>query len=255
MVAYYGQPNDHLLTQQHQQIQIQQQHQQQQQLQIQQQQHHQQQPHQQSQPQPVLPRLPQIPKDDHNEEIHLNDIKRMKSTHMNRKITNSHRVGKRSTLMETPSPNAAFVSNKSDDGGVNSRPQSVATDNSFKRISQLNELNGDLSQLSISSHNTSSHHNYHHQYTKSVPKAKSFYFAELGTLQHFMLKHIAVLYLEEILHDYFTLEELADLIDDKKNSTLWGKFVTSLKAGGNKKAPRPKGNFRYLLCIYVCILY
>jgi hypothetical protein len=152
--------------------------------------------------------------------------------------------------METPSPNTAFVSNKSDDGD-NSRPQSVATDISsgqIKRSSQHNELSGELSQLSISSHNTN--HNSYHQYTKSIPKAKSFYFAELGALQHFMLKHIAVLYLAEILHDYFTLEELADLIDDKKNSTLWGKFVTSLKAGGNKKAPRPKGSMTSIYYIH-----
>lgn len=256
MVAYYGQTNEQVLSQQQQhqqlqmqqhhqhQLQIQQQQQQQQQLHIQQQQQlqqlqqqQQQQQHQQQQS-PVRP-LPQMPiqKDDHIpiQEIHLNDIKRMKSTHMNRKITNSHRVGKRSTLMETPSPNVAFVSSKSDDPGT--RPLSGTTTES-----KQNEVgSGELSQLSISSRNTSNNNIHRHQYTKSVPKAKSFYFAELGALQHFMLKHIAVLYLEEILHDHFTLEELADLIDDKKNSTLWGKFVTSLKAGGNKKAPRPKG--------------
>jgi hypothetical protein len=167
------------------------------------------------------------------ESIQLDDIKRMKSTRMNRKFNNSHRVGKRSTLMETPSPNAAFASNKSDD---ESRPQSVVTESS-KRMSLTENgpvLLGELSQLTLSNHS----------YTKSVPKAKSFYFGELGALDHFMLKHIAVLYLEEILHNHFTLEELADLIDDKKNSTLWGKFVTSLKAGGNKKVPRAKGKNR-----------
>ena len=242
MVEYYGQPQDQVLSLQQQQQLHQQQHyaQKQQQLIQQQQQQLQSQlnasnrhtAHTSTQKTDLAP----------SEEIHLNDIKRMKSTHMNRKITNSHRVGKRSTLMETPSPNTAFASNKSDDGG-NSRPQSIGTDISngqIKRTSQYNELGGELSQLSISSHNTSNHNGIHN-YTKSIPKARSFYFAELGALQHFMLKHIAVLYLEEILHDHFTLEELADLIDDKKNSTLWGKFVTSLKAGGNKKAPRPKG--------------
>jgi hypothetical protein len=145
--------------------------------------------------------------------------------------------------METPSPNAAFVSNKSDDG---SRPQSVVTESS-KRMSLTENgpvLLGELSQLTLSNHS----------YTKSVPKAKSFYFGELGALDHFMLKHIAVLYLEEILHDHFTLEELADLIDDKKNSTLWGKFVTSLKAGGNKKVPRAKGNWKEDNCDIKCYL-
>ncbi|KAG1047678.1 hypothetical protein G6F43_009885 [Rhizopus delemar] len=209
MVAYYGQPTTDQthLQQQLQQKVIQ--------------------PQAQQQTQHYVPPMPPLPKlanseDLPNEEIHLNDIKRMKSTQMNRKVTNSHRIGKRSTLMETPLPNAAFVSSQSDD--KTNRPQSTVSN---KRAS-FNEL-GSFTESST-----------RHRYTKSVPEAKSFYFAELGTLQHFMLKHIAVLYLEEILHDHFTLEELADLIDDKKNSTLWGKFVTSLKAGGNKKVPKPK---------------
>ncbi|KAI8341588.1 Rho GTPase activation protein [Blakeslea trispora] len=151
----------------------------------------------------------------------------MKSTHMNRKVTNSHRVGKRSTLMETPLPVTAFTSNSQD----TSRPTSLT---SVKRVSQYDGMEGEMSQLSIGQRQS------RHKYTKSVPMAKSFYFSELGSLQHFMLKHIAVLYLQEILHDHFTLEELADLIDDHKHSTLWGKFVTSLKAGGNKKVPRIK---------------
>lgn len=210
MVAYYGQPTTDQthLQQQLQQNVIQ--------------------PQAQQQTQHYVPPMPPLPRlanneDLPNEEIHLNDIKRMKSTQMNRKVTNSHRIGKRSTLMETPLPNAAFVSSQSDD--KTNRPQSTVSN---KRAS-FNEL-GSFTESST-----------RHRYTKSVPEAKSFYFAELGTLQHFMLKHIAVLYLEEILHNHFTLEELADLIDDKKNSTLWGKFVTSLRAGGNRRVPRPKG--------------
>ncbi|CAO3597215.1 unnamed protein product [Absidia cylindrospora] len=88
-------------------------------------------------------------------------------------------------------------------------------------------------------------------YVKTIPKAKFYYFAELGSLDHYMLKHIAVLYLNELLKDYFSLEELADLIDDKKNSTLWGKFVTSLKTGGNKKTHTKEGTFGVPLEILV----
>ncbi|KAI8059370.1 uncharacterized protein B0P05DRAFT_270839 [Gilbertella persicaria] len=185
------------------------------------------------------PPIPPVPA--HHEEINLNDIKRMKSTHMNRKITNSHRVGKRSTLMETPLPATAFAST---DDQNESRPTSVVSAHQVKRASQPNEIEG--SDMPGSQRQT------RHKYTKSVPMAKSFYFAELGSLQHFMLKHIAVLYLEEMLHDHFTLEELADLIDDRKNSTLWGKFVTSLKAGGNKKVPRTKeGTFGVAIDVLV----
>lgn len=151
------------------------------------------------------------------ETINLSDIKRMKSTaQMRRKLTDSHRVAKRSTLMETPSPNAACVAHRSDDPSSIPQVQPTATTPIPRPPSQ--------------------------SYTKATPAAESYYFAELRALDHFMVKHLAVLYLEDLLKDSFSLEELADLIDDKKNSTLWGKFVTSLKAGGNKKSPRTKGN-------------
>ncbi|CAO3691998.1 unnamed protein product [Rhizopus stolonifer] len=176
------------------------------------------------QPQPYIPPIPPLPKltqeEPSNQEIHLNDIKRMKSTQMNRKVTNSHRIGKRSTLMEVPMPNTASMSSPSDD-----RP-----------LSQVSNQRASFNELSSFSEPSTSKH----RYTKSVPEAKSFYFAELGTLQHFMLKHIAVLYLQEILHPHFTLEELADLIDDKKATTFWNKFTFGLKAGGGKKAPKIK---------------
>lgn len=179
------------------------------------------------QPQPYIPPIPPLPKltqeEPPNQEIHLNDIKRMKSTQMNRKVTNSHRIGKRSTLMEVPMPNTASVSSPSDN-----RP-----------LSQVSNQRASFNELSSFSEPSTSKH----RYTKSVPEAKSFYFAELGTLQHFMLKHIAVLYLQEILHPHFTLEELADLIDDKKATTFWNKFMFGLKAGGGKKAPKIKGIF------------
>ena len=144
--------------------------------------------------------------------------------------------------METPSPNAAYVTNQSDDVRVEGRPISLLSD----APSKIEIAGGSPAYIPQQSPRQS--------YIKAKPKAKCYYFAELGALDHFMIKHIAVLHLDELLANYFSLEELADLIDDKKNSTLWGKFVTSLKAGGGKKAPRMKGTYgtwtvRWLICI------
>ncbi|KAI7903638.1 uncharacterized protein BX663DRAFT_507164 [Cokeromyces recurvatus] len=181
-----------------------------------------------------------------NEEINLNDIKRMKSIHLNRKHTNSHRVGKRSTLMEIPSPTTAFLSNQFDEvkGTHDPLSRSHLTTVLNKQISgQPHEfvMDYDPSRLSMNVlRQQQQQQQQQHTYTKPIPKAKSFYFAELGTLQHFMLKRVAVMYLHEILHDHFTLEELAGLIDEQQNPTFWGKFVTSLKASGRKKVPKPK---------------
>ncbi|KAI8971223.1 hypothetical protein BDB01DRAFT_845224 [Pilobolus umbonatus] len=196
-ILTYGHPNEQYMIHQQRQQQMQQQ----------------QQLLQQNTLQPIpIPR--ESPRNEETtESLQINDIKQMRPTQMNRKVTNSHRIGKRSTLMETPSPNAAFVSTN-----PGSRRESLSTDYSNKRISQYeNMLSGDNPQMTMAN----SHSQMYQKYNKFVSKSKSYYFAELGPLDHFMLKHIAVLYLEEILHDQFTMEELTDLIDDKKNSTLW----------------------------------
>ncbi|KAI8984108.1 hypothetical protein BDF20DRAFT_971307 [Mycotypha africana] len=205
--------------------------------------------------------------------INLTDIRRMKSTHMMRKMTNSHRVGKRSTLMETPSPNIAYVSNKIEINNYsqNEGQQQQVLDNCIEKdMNQLNISHSNPISPSHFEHNTRPYHQQY-KYSKSVPEAKSFYFSELGALEHFMLKHIAVLYLEEILHDHFTLEELVELIDEHSNrrnrknghhgnsnshgnsssnggSTLWSKFVTSLNKaayGNQQQYTKSTGAARY----------
>ena len=188
------------------------------------------------------------------EKINLGDIKRMKSTHMKRKMTDSNRVAKRSTLMETPSPTSAFITNGStgetgtatdECNSLNVGQATTTTTHSPTPTTTRNDDNGEkpldpivAPQQPIVDTTTSRTHQHSQSYEKIKPVGKFTYLAELSALNHFMVKHIAVLYLEELLKDYFTLEELADLIDDKKNPTLWGKFVTSLKTGGNKKPPK-----------------
>ncbi|KAI7860850.1 hypothetical protein BDC45DRAFT_492974 [Circinella umbellata] len=185
------------------------------------------------------------------EKINLGDIKRMKSTHMKRKMTDSNRVAKRSTLMETPSPTSAFITNGStgETGTVTDEcnslnvgsvthsptptPTATTAANNEKQLDSIVAPQQPIVDTVTSRTHTQS-------YEKIKPIGKFTYLAELSALNHFMVKHIAVLYLEELLKDSFTLEELADLIDDKKNPTLWGKFVTSLKT--NKKPPK-EGTF------------
>lgn len=163
---------------------------------------------------------------------------------MNRNVSSSRRIAKRSTLMETPSPTSAYITSQpgSSDHPTNDLQQKNGT-NSDDVLVTSSPTNihspsaGAFSTTTPTIPPTPALHRPSQDYVKTIPKAKFYYFAELGSLDHYMLKHIAVLYLDELLKDYFSLEELADLIDDKKNSTLWGKFVTSLKTGGNKKAP------------------
>ncbi|KAI9301010.1 hypothetical protein BJ944DRAFT_272121, partial [Cunninghamella echinulata] len=204
------------------------------------------------------------------ETVDLSDIKRTKSTHMNRNNSSSRRVAKRSTLMETPSPTSAFITTQQDDQDNQSYNREIT--------SSPTKLLIDIQPKSPTDNNSNDHHQQPVYTTtpislsptstalpfKNTPplpssqdplkqfhKSRFYYFAELGSLDHYMLKHIAVLYLEEILRDQFTLEELAYLIDDKKQSTLWGKFVAGLKQGGNKKVPAKEGTFGVPLEILV----
>ncbi|CAO3597185.1 unnamed protein product [Absidia cylindrospora] len=225
--------------------------------------------------------LSSIPELSENGTIQLGDIKRTKSTHMNRNVSSSRRIAKRSTLMETPSPTSAYITNhpennkeysgsllidirpkhnsitngENDDGPTmtgsptDMNPQSITafnfTDNTRGDDNGINNITLTKPAQTSTPQRTS------HDYVKAMPKAKFYYFAELGSLDHYMLKHIAVLYLDDLLKDYFCSEELADLIDEKKHSTLWGKFVTSLKTGGNKKGSTKEGTFGVPLEILV----
>ncbi|KAM3586079.1 Rho-type GTPase activating protein Rga1 [Umbelopsis sp. WA50703] len=193
------------------------------------------------------------------ESINLGDIKRMKSTHTNRKLSNSNRFGKRSTLMEIPNPTSAAISAKNENPLPNNdyereltytaEPESLdhsefvskalANMDSFGNSESLTLTDLTSSnQLSVPRNVERGRHS-HTEYRKSMAVATA-YLAELGALDHFMVKHIAVINIEPFVKDYFSLEDLLELIDDKKASTLWGKFVTGLRTGGSKKAPRPK---------------
>lgn len=69
------------------------------------------------------------------------------------------------------------------------------------------------------------------------------YLSELSALELFIVKHLAVLTLAPIVQEYFTLEELLDLIGQRKQ-TLWGRFVKGLKTDKKKsKSKFPKSSY------------
>ncbi|KAI9143486.1 hypothetical protein BKA69DRAFT_1062211 [Paraphysoderma sedebokerense] len=56
------------------------------------------------------------------------------------------------------------------------------------------------------------------------------YLSELTALEYFMVKHMVVVQLENLLKDFYTIEELIDAIGStKKNSGFWSRFLNSLK--------------------------
>lgn len=85
------------------------------------------------------------------------------------------------------------------------------------------------------------HGSLHGSQHLEIPNAAGYpkrqYLSELSALELFIVKHLAVLTLAPIVSEYFTLEELLDLIGQRKQ-TLWGRFVKGLKT--DKKKPKGK---------------
>ncbi|KAF9392850.1 hypothetical protein CPB97_008441 [Podila verticillata] len=222
------------------------------------------------------------------ETIHLGDIKRVKSTHLDRKLSNSARIPRRKTVIEhqrrraPPSDNSTRLTvptegiQLSDNtaGGTEAEPAALEIEivdehpsgaqdeedldvdgpspDAPATLSDLTErlrISTAAADLAPSSHGRvrlghgsapGSHH-------LAVPNAlnasrhpKRQFLSELSALELFIVKHLAVLTLAPIVQEYFTLEELLDLIGQRKQ-TLWGRFVKGLKT--DKKKSKVEGTF------------
>lgn len=68
------------------------------------------------------------------------------------------------------------------------------------------------------------------------------YFSELSPVEYFIARHLAVLTMHPFVQDEFSLEELVTLIESKKPATFWNKFGKAFKNDG-KKGVKKKGIF------------
>lgn len=59
------------------------------------------------------------------------------------------------------------------------------------------------------------------------------YFSELSPIEYFIVRHVAVLSMEQLLEGHFNQEELLDLIETRK-PTFWGKFGKAFKTDKKK---------------------
>ena len=61
------------------------------------------------------------------------------------------------------------------------------------------------------------------------------FFSELSALEYLIVRHLAVLCLEQLLKDHFDLAELVDLIDTKSKASFWDKIGKAFKADNKTK--------------------
>jgi hypothetical protein len=73
---------------------------------------------------------------------------------------------------------------------------------------------------------------------ESRPPGTKKYFSELTALEYFIVRHVAVLSMEQLVEGHFNQEELLDLIETKR-PTFWSKFGKAFQ-GKEKKPKGPK---------------
>ncbi|KAI1317902.1 hypothetical protein EDD11_007564 [Mortierella claussenii] len=219
------------------------------------------------------------------ETIHLGDIKRVKSTHLDRKLSNSARIPRRQTVIERqrrqPVPAGPILNelvsaenaaqndatnaeaspleieivdekagpdglhqddNEEEDGTEGPNPNAPATLSDLTdrlRISATGNATPSPS-IRLRQGHSCSQGSQHTEVPNTSRHPKRQYLNELSALELFIVKHLAVLTLAPIVTEYFTLEELLDLIGQRKQ-TLWGRFVKGLKT--DKKKPKIEGTF------------
>ncbi|CAG8482236.1 5131_t:CDS:10 [Ambispora gerdemannii] len=187
------------------------------------------------------------------ESINMSDIKRMKSVHMDRKLSTSARIAKRSLIIEQESgPNlTGFDVTRNNLIRAPSQRQVKIVDDKLSECHEEDNISfennenepitlGDLSAMAATAQGRTPAEKLQLKRQKRMSKTKN-YLSELSPIEFFIVKHVAVLIMDQYLKEHYNLEELLDLIGSKK-ATLWTKFVTTIKAA-EKKPVKKKGTF------------
>ncbi|CAM0140064.1 unnamed protein product [Umbelopsis sp. WA50703] len=188
--------------------------------------------------------------------ITLVDIKRMKSTHMDRKLSQSHKAARRSILVDNRNnaavptapvpklPEHAADKNRKE---LPPLPDALLQEDDTPDTQTLADMYslGDEDAITLDDipQIAARTADFQKNTTPSGGRRQQsrIYFTDLSALQHLIVRHIAVVKIEPYVKDIFSMEELLDLIEAKKAS-LWGKFMTSFKQG-NKQRVKEMGTF------------
>ncbi|KAI8581312.1 hypothetical protein K450DRAFT_232442 [Umbelopsis ramanniana AG] len=176
----------------------------------------------------------------------LTDIKRMKSTHMDRKLSQSHKATRKSVIVESrnlfaptaPLPIPKIPSGTSSTTSLKELPPLPVSNDEQEEIPETQTL-ADMHSLGNEAAITLD--DIPHIAARTGDYQRGIFFSDLSALQHLIVRHIAVVKIEPHVKDVFTMEELLDMIESKKAS-LWDKFMTSFKQG-NKNRVKEMGTF------------
>ena len=206
----------------------------------------------------------------------LGDIRRLKSTRMDKHLSNAGRHARKSRIIDGPEGMRPASSDGTDKDGSTRRRTGT-----FQIINDVDANGEQVSQLTFGRQDTmtlddiprivqaqqtreqrpnasryarqpmipqepiprlvNGHtRDFSGEEPKSAerPPGTKKYFSELTALEYFIVRHVAVLTMEPLLEGHFNQEELLDLIETKR-PTFWSKFGKAF-APKEKKAKGPK---------------
>lgn len=204
----------------------------------------------------------------------MGDIRRLRSTRMEKTLSNAGRHARTSRIIDGPDgvrPGSAGEADTSrrrtgtfqivEDRDANGEPvshltfgtQDTMTLDDIPRIVQAQQTREQRPNASrfarqpvipqepklrlINGHTRDFSDSNQLEKAEARPAGTKRYFSELTALEYFIVRHVAVLSMEPLLEGHFNQEELLDLIETKR-PTFWSKFGKAFQA----KEKKPKGS-------------
>ena len=193
----------------------------------------------------------------------LNDVRRLRSTRLDRHLSSSVRQARTSRVMEGDGrgPRPGSPSGEGDAGqgstdrmfGQNDAitlddiPRIVAVEQSREQQNERDErARAPGTELGAPlGHNRTQSDDQDQDVRAADPITTSIYrkfFSELSALEYFNVRHLAVLTMQPMIEQEFSLDELLSFIESKKQATFWKNLGKAFKNDKNKNVKK-KGVF------------
>ncbi|KYK55428.1 hypothetical protein DCS_07391 [Drechmeria coniospora] len=202
----------------------------------------------------------------------LNEVRRLRSTRLDRHLSSSVRQARTSRVMEADGQEPRPGSADGDDGGpqgstdimfgqndaitLDDIPRIVAVEQSREQQQQQQQQRDrNLRQDLFRSTATDRDRVSNHQRAQSAGRSADLraadplptrltrkFFPELSGLEYFNVRHLSVLTMQPMVEQDFTLEELLSFIESRKQPTFWKNLGKAFKNDKNKNVKK-KGVF------------
>lgn len=191
----------------------------------------------------------------------LNDVRRLRSTRLDRHLSSSVRQARTSRVMDTdgrgPRPGSAgegglghapqgstdLMFSQNDAITLDDIPRIVAVEQSREQQQRTPQPYGDRSLGPSAGHQRTQSADRAQDRVGDYPQQISRkFFSELSGLEYFNVRHLAVLTMHPLVEQEFSLDELLSFIESRKQATFWKNLGKAFKNDKNKNIKK-KGVF------------